>query len=109
LIQYTPAILILKFGSKTACRKQAVFELQNQGFAPAGRETLILKLISTSAQLNPRPKMLWCLLCGHHSILGLGFNCAEVLNEDEWTYMWPEPINSPHVFAKLCGFLLKAT
>jgi len=33
-----------------------------------------MQVLSTSAQLNPKPKMLWCPQSGHHSILGFGFN-----------------------------------
>jgi len=35
--------------------------------------------LSTSAQLNPKPKMLCCPLRGQHSILGFGFNCDHLL------------------------------
>jgi len=36
-------------------------------------------VLSTSAQLNPKPKMLCCLRRGQHSILGFGFNSDHLL------------------------------
>jgi len=37
-------------------------------------------------KLNPKPKMLCCPRSGQHSILGFGFNCAEVLRFGMITY-----------------------
>jgi len=48
-------------------------------------------MVSTSAQLNPKPKMLCCQLCWQHSILGFGFNCDHLLSrtaEGGPPYIW---------------------
>jgi len=41
-------------------------------------------LISTSAQLNPKPKMLCCPRSEQHSILGFGFNYDHLLTNFRW-------------------------
>jgi len=51
--------------------------------------------LSTPAQLNPRPKMLWCPQGGHHSILGLSL-------------FWEKGIAKPFPFPKrMTGHCMK--
>jgi len=75
-------------GWQVATARRAIHRWQQDGLyglwdSPRSgrRPQCSMAVISTPAQLNPRPKMLWCPQSGHHSILGLGFNYDHLLND----------------------------